>query len=364
MIYITTVENKSTGYTQASMNYMMSLYKAEEDFTVFPIKNVLNWKLMPFWAEPLSTWTGKSGVSRDIGVYHHLPDALPTLSKIHEKKSIAITTFETDKLPRWMIDSLNKSKFDLFLTPSDFNTEILRKSIEAPVYTLPHAIGDWWWNDSDPLTNESDERPYTFLYAGAWNGRKNPEMVLDAYLDAFPTETGDTCLAIKTLKQESFLNKLSSKIKDRTDVFVYHQMFNEKQMKWFHKMADCYVSAHRGEGFGLGLLQSKLLGRPCIYTDWSAPKEFCNQSRDDIAIEYEMKAISKFDQEHMHFQTDDDEVLYWAEPSYDHLVASMRDAYKRGRSNYHQKEWLAELRNLYSWENVGNMFKDYKSMLS
>lgn len=364
MIYITTVENKSTGYTQASLNYMMSLYRTEQDFTVFPIKNVLNWKLMPFWTDPLTMWTGKSGVSRDIGIYHHLPDALSTLPKIHEKKSIGITTFETTQLPRWITNALNKSKFDMILTPSDFNTEILRESLDMPVHTLPHSIGEWWWSDEDKETDHSEDRPFTFLYAGAWNGRKNPQMILNAYLDAFPKETGDTCLAIKTLKQESFIAKLADKIGDRSDVFIYHEMFNEKQMKWFHKMADCYVSAHRGEGFGLGLLQSKLLGRPCIYTDWSAPKEFCNSSREDIAIEYDMKAISKFDQEHMHFQTDDDEVLYWADPNYDHLVSSMREAYRRGRSDYSQKEWLPELRSSYSWENIGNMFKDYKSMLS
>ena len=140
-------------------------------------------------------------------------------------------------------------------------------------------------------------------------------------------------------------------------------MFNEKQMKWFHKMADCYVSAHRGEGFGLGLLQSKLLGRSVIYTDWSAPKEFCGLDRGDFPLEYSMMPINNFDQEHLHFQADDDETLYWAEPSYDHLVSSMKEAFARGRIDYKNQSWLNDIRNTYSWDSIGGSFKEYVNTL-
>ena len=37
---------------------------------------------------------------------------------------------------------------------------------------------------------------------------------------------------------------------------------------------DCYVSLHRAEGFGLGMAEAMLLGKPVIATDYSGNRDF------------------------------------------------------------------------------------------
>ncbi len=38
---------------------------------------------------------------------------------------------------------------------------------------------------------------------------------------------------------------------------------------------DVYVSLHKGEGFGIGMAEAMLFGKPVVATDWSANTEFC-----------------------------------------------------------------------------------------
>ena len=40
------------------------------------------------------------------------------------------------------------------------------------------------------------------------------------------------------------------------------------------RAADCYVSLHRSEGFGLGIAESMALGKPVIATHYSGPVDF------------------------------------------------------------------------------------------
>ena len=40
--------------------------------------------------------------------------------------------------------------------------------------------------------------------------------------------------------------------------------------------ADCYVSLHRSEGLGLGMVQAMYLGKPVIATGYSGNLEFMN----------------------------------------------------------------------------------------
>lgn len=349
-IFLGYLSENSSGYSQAGFNYLMSLEKVKHEVSLFPVSGFVNWRLAPHWTAPLSEWTGRFGVPRDVAVLHHCPDMIPSLP-IVAPKSLAITTLETNRVPNWIIKTLNDSSIDKICFPSKFNDDVFKESgLLKPTNVIPHSIGSWWWEQSPELYPDS-QRPFTFAYAGTWNSRKNPEGVVRAYLDAFPKETGDTCLLLKTYTGVSFLSYVDSIIKDRGDVFIYNEMFNETQMKWFHLMADSYVSAHRGEGFGLGLLQAKLLGKRVIYTDWSAPKEFCSKEMGDTPIEYSLVDVKGMDEKHLHFRSD--ETLLWAEPSHDHLVESMISHFKMGRRNEESLSWLDNYRKTYSWETIG-----------
>jgi len=54
--------------------------------------------------------------------------------------------------------------------------------------------------------------------------------------------------------------------------------------------ADCIVSLHRSEGFGLPVAEAMTVGTPVIVTGWSAPAEFTGAAAIDI--DYDLVPVS------------------------------------------------------------------------
>lgn len=350
-IYVGELTSNVSGYTQAGFNYLMSLHEVGHPFGLFPIGDFVNWRSAPFWTEPLSISTGALGIPRDIAIVHHTPDSLP-LAPNPCKRAFGLTTFETDRLSKWVINSLNKSGYEKLIVPSEFNKESLIESgLKLPISVIPHSIGDWWYKQT-PEGIDAD-RPYTFIYSGAWNTRKNPEAVVRAFIKAFPKQTDEVCLMVKSASTKALDSKFSSLIGDRGDIFLYNEYFSEEQMRWFFNMGDCFVSAHRGEGFGLGPLQAKLLGLRVIYTNWSAPVEYCSNEQGDYPIPFKLVTANGYDQKHLHFESTDENSLKWAEPDEYALAVCMQEAFKNGRREIYELGWLKEFRETYSWKTVG-----------
>jgi glycosyltransferase involved in cell wall biosynthesis len=83
---------------------------------------------------------------------------------------------------------------------------------------------------------------------------------------------------------------------------------------------DCYVSLHRGEGLGLGMLESMHLGKPVIATNYGGNVEF-TRPHNSMLVDYTLSAC------------DDDYVIYrhvtrWAEPDIGQAAHYMRGLYE------------------------------------
>lgn len=347
-IYVGDLSNISSGYSQAGLNYLMSLYSIGHRFSLFQLGSFVNWRLTPFWSLPLSTWTGELNIPRDVAILHQTPDLISSMPRPSEK-SIGITTLETSSVPNWIIESINNSRIDHIVFPSKFNLDAFEESgLKKECSVIPHSIGDWWWKD-DQYSIADENRPFTFIYSGSWNTRKNPEMVLKSYLKAFPKESDDRCLMFKCVSGASLDSYFNDLIKGRKDIFLYNEVFNELQMKWFFSQGDCFVSAHKGEGFGLGLMQAKLLGKTVIYTNYSAPTEFCSIDHGDYPVDYIISDVNGMDEKHHHFRGSEN--LKWAEPIEESLISAMTSAYTRGR--FYPSFDIDLYRNKYSWETIG-----------
>lgn len=358
--FVGQLDNMSIGYAQAGLNYLMALYSVQEPIWLMPVTGMTNWRLLPKWADPLSYWTGKTGTPTNVGFLHHTPDTLTSLP-MAAQVNIGITTLETSRVPRWIIEDLNDSHIPCLVVPSQFNKEQFEKSgYEKEIHVVPHTIGKWWWETKVALEKD---RPFTFYYVGGWNNRKNPESVLKAYLKAFPTQQEDAALALKITGGKSVENYIAQIIKEytgkasRDDIWIWVEQWGEGQVQWLHNFGDVFVSAHRGEGFGLGPFQAKLLGNECIATGWSAPIEYLSEQTNDILLPYELVPVEGMDQGQHHFRTSRSQKLMWAEPNEDALVSAMLQKYKEGRK---QKTFdgIDEFRNKYEWSTIGNMLKD------
>jgi len=351
MLYtFTPADNPSVGYMQAALNYLKALQSQNIDFTIRPLGRGISWRCAPFWAEECGDYFTDCKLDEKINIVQLTPSQLCEAPIFDGATNIAFTTFETTRLPQWIV-SILQSKFRGIIVPSEFNKRALIDSgLTIPVEVVEHALGDWWHDITNSDTIPDKAGSYVFGYVGAWNRRKNPEAVLRAYLEAFPEDNGATNLLIKVPSLKGLKSLLEHLKGDREDIWIYSEIWDEKQMLWAFNLIDCFVSAHRGEGFGLGLAQAAVLGKPVIYTDYSAPCEWLSAENGHFPISCEIQhtegAVTEND---LHFKG---EPLMWAEPSHSHLVATLKDV-QQTKPTVRGTE---ALRERLSWTTIGAKF--------
>ena len=356
-------QNLSAGYMQAGLNYIKALQTQNVDFILRPLGSGLAWGMMPEWIQSSSSYFVSTTMDESINLIHLQPAQLCEAPLNPKALNIGLTTFETTFIPAWIAKRLN-TLYQGFIVPSAHNANALLDSgITIPIFVVEHAIGEWWWTAPPPSRLENEDT-YIFGYVGAWNYRKNPEALVKAYLKAFPTPMEDAALFIKTAGDVG-INSYFSYCLDgetRPDIWFYNEIWGESQIQWAHGLFDCYVSAHRGEGFGLGLAQAALLGKPVIYTDYSAPTEWLAGKEGHIPVSYtESNVVGMDASQTPHFQKASQD-LKWADPDEDALVEAFRTAYAQ-RPKTSSTE-TTELRNRFSWEHIGSCLVDSIESLS
>ena len=369
----------STGYAQAGLNYLMALDAAGyEDFGLAIPEGSpgVVWRHMPSWTAPLMRIRKTTPQLDDLCIIHHTPEAVTnTQLRRGLLRNVALTVTETDRIPRYIARALGG--LDAVIVPTEWNKQVFVAAglAEDRVFAVPHAQGPWLWEDAPPLVPTS--KPYVFYYIGAWNNRKNPRGVLEAYLRAFPKVTGETMLLMKIsgnvgnrqtaeaiLAEAGALHRLKAPRGDAgpaggQDIAIYSDTldgggtWSDKKIRWLHEMGDCYVAPYRGEGWNLPAHTAALLGRAVIYTDWSAPRDFLSAGAGDMPIGYKMVDAGEQGGANSYWVTvGSQRPMQWAEPNLDEVAAAMQHAVATRPKR--SAEHLAHLRHTYCWAAVGH----------
>jgi glycosyltransferase involved in cell wall biosynthesis len=149
---------------------------------------------------------------------------------------------------------------------------------------------------------------FSFDYFSSFK-RKNPEAVIRAFQLAFPNKDDLAILIIKSINGDqhptihSGLKDLC--LDDPRIIFIDENIMPEDMASLLNQI-DCYVSLHRSEGFGLGLAEAMLLGKPVIATGFSGNLEFMKPD-NSFLVSYDLVPIQKGDYP-------DCDGQYWAEP--------------------------------------------------
>src|SRR4029450_5686535 len=111
-----------------------------------------------------------------------------------------------------------------------------------------------------------------------WQDRKSPVALLTAYLQAFPTAP-DTVLIIKTNPGASnvahqALAAVRQLVPSEARVVMRCAAWSEAEIAALHASGDCYVSLHRGEGWGYPLFEAAGRGTPVIATSYAGPLDY------------------------------------------------------------------------------------------
>lgn len=208
--------------------------------------------------------------------------------------------------------------------PTRFVTEAMRRRMPRPVY---HMLPGVEVGRLETVTRSSLDIPEdhcVFLFAFDLHSqlhRKNPAAAFHAFQKAF-RENDKATLLIKTSGGDIHgrdLLELCQTIRG-PNVILLDQLMSRAQAYGLIDMADCFVSLHRSEGFGLGLAEAMLLGKPVIATRYSGNLDYMN-SDNSLLVDYEMVEITE------------DRPIYtrgnfWAEPSLSHAAACMREVYE------------------------------------
>ncbi len=105
--------------------------------------------------------------------------------------------------------------------------------------------------------------------------RKNPEGAIRAFARAFSPGEGPT-LVVKANDRHSpaDFRKLAEAVGGRDDIVLIVEEWSRALVEALLESADCYVSLHRSEGFGLPIAEAMALGKPVIATAYSGNLDF------------------------------------------------------------------------------------------
>jgi Glycosyl transferases group 1 len=152
--------------------------------------------------------------------------------------------------------------------------------------------------------------------------RKNPVGAIEAYRHAFPSPS-QARLVVKSLNAHADPAghaRVLLAARERPDITLIDDYVSNGEKNAMIAAADCYVSLHRSEGFGIPLAEAMLLGRPVIATRYGGSLEFMTDENSYLvnwtpasvgegAYPYAPEAV-------------------WAEPDLDHAASLMRHVFE------------------------------------
>lgn len=183
--------------------------------------------------------------------------------------------WETDRTPSAWVDAYFHFDIDELWVESTFvrNAAIMGSLPSSRIHVVQPCVPDPSALACDPNLSWRLERDkFTFLYAFDMSSvyeRKNPAALLRAYREAFSTGT-PVHLVLKCNRsfiRPDALDELYHLAGEcDCDVDIIDRPLAMSEFYGLMDLADCYVSPHRSEGFGLTIAEAAWLGKPVIAT--------------------------------------------------------------------------------------------------
>ncbi len=205
-------------------------------------------------------------------------------------------------------------KFDEIWAATDFIYQGLKNAFERPVAHMPMSCDVSVAKFYGRRYFKIPESAYVFLFfydLRSFSSRKNPHAVVDAFRSALVQRPfSNAHLVVKVngadLKPDE-VKALKDDLKEfGAKVTLIDHLMTGTEVKNLTRCADCFVSLHRAEGFGLGIAEAMVLGKPVIATAYSGNVEFMDSS---VSLGVDYKLIPVKSGEYPHF-----EGQVWAEP--------------------------------------------------
>lgn len=172
-------------------------------------------------------------------------------------RRVAVTMFESTKLPQRMgwVEELNTC--DVVLPPSTFCANLFRdEGVEAPIHVAPLGVSSEYQFATRP-----DRDTFTFLAFADRGLRKGWDIAARALVTAFGDDPHYR-LIIKHLPRERQFNVTNP------NIAFWPCSLEIKALAWLYQQADCLVFPAEGEGFGLIPREFAATGGMVLATAW------------------------------------------------------------------------------------------------
>ena len=271
---------------------------------------------------------------RQINLLHLNAESAPLAFAYLDKRifsqsyNIGYFFWELNQVPKCHYLALDL--LDEIWVSSEYNREIYSRVAKVPVINVGMAV------EALPelalVSHESlGPAPGDFVFLATFDSfsfieRKNPLGLLRAFQAAFPIGAGEkVALILKTHNRTRVGDPHQLRIWQAIDdivagdprVHVIDQTMSYRDLLGFKQACDCYVSLHRSEGLGFGLIEAMQLGLPVVTTAYSGNMEFCNPE-NCFLVDFEL--IPAMPGEYIFVERGS----VWAEPSMSSAVEQLR----------------------------------------
>jgi glycosyltransferase involved in cell wall biosynthesis len=238
--------------------------------------------------------------------------------RFRHKVNVGFWLWELEEFPRaW------SSSFDYFheiWTPSRFCLDALSAASPVPVRRVGLPVD---FAPPPALTRERfglavDRFAFLFVFDSLSHlERKNPFALVRAFQRAFRPED-PVQLVLKTINSDVDPEGAERLRREAHGwpILVLDEYLDKDAVHALMALADCYVSLHRSEGFGLTLAEAMRLGKPVIATDYSGSADFLNAGTG-LPVRYRLVEIARDAGPYERGRR-------WAEPDTEHAAELMR----------------------------------------
>jgi glycosyltransferase involved in cell wall biosynthesis len=181
--------------------------------------------------------------------------------------------------------------------PNRFVEKAFRGIFDGPINIIPPCVEVSIGEAFDRGRFGMEEGRFYFVFSFDYHShptRKNPIGVVSAFQSAFPNRSENVGLVIKSTGVPDRYSEIRARILDAADhdprIKIIDSMFSRDEMLSLINQADCYVSLHRSEGFGLGMAEAMALGKPVIATDYSGNTDFLSE-RTGFPVSFTLRPV-------------------------------------------------------------------------
>lgn len=264
------------------------------------------------------------------------------------RRKVGFTMLEVDGFPKdWVRQA---SRMDEVWVPTEFNRRGFQESgLKRPVHTIPLGVDpNYFHPEIHGYPNPMGE--FLFLSNFEWGERKEPWLLLKLFNDEFRA-TEPVRLLCKIINRDPSVRVLEeirrlglSESGGRLS-FLFNREFPYYQLGSFYRSADCFVSAGRGEGWDMPLMEAMACGLPTIATDWGAHTEFLHEGiAYPLRVKGTIPAVAKCPYY---------EGFSWADPDPEHLRHLLRYVYEnREEARLRGTAAAREMAEKWTWDHT------------